>query len=230
MPESNTRIEKSDWLNGVFGKSHGFTDILREPAPQFTELSKSEQNKLRQTQIFEDEVIRILGHAGESPKDFSLVMKFDGVVGWLPKHSYIAVSEINEFQQPRFTQMKSLEFLEAWKGTPYLWGGLSKKGVDCSGLTQLYFLNVRGKLIPKNSRDQRKFGVPKILDRIQNDDLIFGKRIFVNGGGNGIHHVGLFLDGNIWHARSEGGIVCQDFNEFVSQFDIEAVVQINPGS
>ena len=220
------RIEKSDWLNGVFGKSHGFTDLLREPAPQFAELPKSEQNKLRQTQIFEDEVIRILGHAGESPIDFSLVMKFDGVVGWLPRQSYIAVSEIREFQQPRVAQMKSHEFLEAWKGTTYLWGGLSKKGIDCSGFTQLYFLNVRGKLIPKNSRDQRNFGAPKTLEQIQNDDLIFGKRVLANGE-TGVHHVGLFLDGNIWHARTEGGIVCQDFNEFVSQFDIEAVVQIS---
>jgi hypothetical protein len=224
------RIEKANWFAKVFGKSFGFADLLREPELRFAQLSIPEQNKLRQTQIFEGEVIRVLGHASSSeqalPGDFSLVMKFDDVIGWLPRNSYQIDSQISEFVRPHFASMKPLEFLGDWKGTLYLWGGLSKKGIDCSGLTQFYFLSVHEKLIPKNSHDQRKFGAPKRLEQIQNEDLIFGRKP-VERGGSGVHHVGLFLDGNVWHARTEGGVVCESFDSFTSEFDVEAVIQIN---
>ena len=153
-------------------------------------------------------------------------MKFDGVIGWLPRTHYQIDPFVAEFKQPHFASMKPLEFLEDWKGVPYLWGGLSKKGIDCSGITQLYFLSVHGKLIPKNSFDQRKFGTPKHPRQIQNEDLIFGRKP-IERGGSGVHHVGIFLDGNVWHARGEGGIVCEKFEQFISEFDVEAVVQIN---
>jgi cell wall-associated NlpC family hydrolase len=105
--------------------------------------------------------------------------------------------------------MEPLEFLKRFEGVSYLWGGLSEHGIDCSGLTQLYFLNVFDKIIPRNSREQRKFRPEKPFTDVRDHDLVYGV-----GRIGQSHHVGLFLYGNIWHAYSDEGVVCHKSERF----------------
>ena len=59
--------------------------------------------------------------------------------------------------------------------TKYKWGGKHFKGIDCSGLVQL-FLNYNNKFCPRDTRDQIKYFTKKIkLENIKKNDLIFWK-------------------------------------------------------
>ncbi|MGB0719250.1 MAG: NlpC/P60 family protein [Bdellovibrionales bacterium] len=98
----------------------------------------------------------------------------------LEQGGWVFEQHVQAFESTRTPPIDAaLMFLE----TPYLWGGRSAAGLDCSALVQLALLNA-GIPCPRDSKDQEKaVGQAIERDQIQRGDLVFFKG-----------HVGMMVD------------------------------------
>lgn len=99
----------------------------------------------------------------------------------------------------RFVPAMMIEFAQKLLNAPYLWGGRSLFGIDCSGLVQLC-ARAAGKQLPRDASQQVKEGdLVYFLPEVQPGDLAF----FGNEEGK-IVHVGMMLDAErIIHASGQ---------------------------
>lgn len=98
-----------------------------------------------------------------------------------------------------FSPVAMVDFARKMLGVPYLWGGRSLFGIDCSGFVQLC-ARAAGKLLPRDASEQVKEGeLVYFLPEIKAGDLAF----FGNEEGR-IVHVGMMLDvEHIIHASGQ---------------------------
>lgn len=80
---------------------------------------------------------------------------------------------------------------KSYLGVPYVWGGESYGGVDCSGLTMLAWAQA-GVSLPHLSRAQYGYGTHVSINSMEAGDLIFWSS---NGAQSGIYHVAMYLGG-----------------------------------
>jgi len=98
-------------------------------------------------------------------------------------------------------------FINPPPSTPYRWGGTSRKGVDCSGFTQIVYKEQEIQ-IPRVSRQQATVGKP-----IDTEKLKFGDLVFFNKTGKGeITHVGMYYgNGTFAHSSCSKGVTISKF-------------------
>lgn len=95
-------------------------------------------------------------------------------------------------------------------GVPYLWGGTTPSGFDCSGLAQYCYAKI-GVSIPRTSRTQFRAGQHIPADRL--DLLVPGDLVFFgyDGDPDRVHHVGIYASGGMFiHAPATGEFVRVD--------------------
>ncbi|MDD5362825.1 MAG: C40 family peptidase [Ignavibacteria bacterium] len=94
---------------------------------------------------------------------------------------------------------KVIEYLN----TPYLWGGTSKRGIDCSAFVQTVMYQALGIMLPRTSFEQSNVGVD-----VTRSELKFGDLLFFDTMHKGrTTHVGIYLsDGYFVHSGSRTGV------------------------
>lgn len=97
----------------------------------------------------------------------------------------------------------------SYLGTPYVWGGVSHAGIDCSGLTSNTYGENRVK-IPRVSRDQYHIGAVVADSGLRDGDLVFFNTL-----GAGVSHVGMVVDARnrrFVQASSSRGVTVSDLD------------------
>lgn len=95
-------------------------------------------------------------------------------------------------------------FIDEWYGTPHRMGGMSKKGVDCSGFVIIAYQEVFKKQF-QGRRAEDIFGEMQALNL---EDLKYGDLVFFKVRGRRIDHVGIYLnDLKFVHTSSSRGVM-----------------------
>lgn len=131
---------------------------------------------------------------------------------------------IKDFIEPKLSNKNKLNFyLKRWLGVPYLWGGKSTWGTDCSGFVQTTF-KLLDITLPRDAYQQAEVGETTELSKAQLGDLAFFKNRE-----DKIVHVGIILNSknkaNIIHASGmvridnldEKGIFNVDSEEYTHE-------------
>lgn len=91
-----------------------------------------------------------------------------------------------------------VDYAYKFLGIPYLWGGTTPDGFDCSGFTQYVFKNAAGVSLPRTTYDQINVGVAVSYNDLQPGDLVFPHT----------GHVGIYVGGGqMIHAPSTGDVI-----------------------
>lgn len=102
------------------------------------------------------------------------------------------------------TRQAILDYAAKFIGTPYVYGGSTPNGFDCSGFTSYVYKNVATP-IARTSYDQRS-----TTKNISRDELLPGDLVFF-GSGNQVNHVGIYTgNGQFIHSPHTGSSVKYD--------------------
>lgn len=95
-----------------------------------------------------------------------------------------------------------------WKGTPYSLGGMSKRGIDCSGLVYDTYLEHFGIELPRTTTHQAQTGKAVNRNNLRAGDLVFFKT------GRRTRHVGIYIENNrFFHASTKHGVTISTLND-----------------
>jgi probable lipoprotein NlpC len=100
-------------------------------------------------------------------------------------------------------------FVDDWMGTPYLFGGQDRSGIDCSGLAQLLEQQVYNINIPRSTGQQ-----VLTIKRKYEDELAEGDLVFFDYDGKKFSHVGIYLQNGYYvHASSTKGVTITQLHD-----------------
>jgi len=147
-------------------------------------------------EVVSGEKVNILGNdSGWYKVEFST-----GVVGWV-NGDYLSTGGKTSRGSSLGSQIVS--FAKKYMGTPYVYGGSSASGVDCSGFVKLVYNNF-GIYVDRVAAGQAAQGSYISTSSLNEGDLVF----FATDGAGSINHVGIYIgNGQFIHASSGAGKV-----------------------
>lgn len=127
-----------------------------------------------------------------------------------PYHSFQSDTALADSRLSRSLADEMLRVLysqhQAWRGAPYQLGGLSKRGVDCSGFVYLTFRDRLGITLPRSTETLSHEGLSVPFSQLEPGDLVF----FHTGRSR---HVGIYLEqGRFLHVSTRSGVRISSLN------------------
>jgi len=138
---------------------------------------------------------------------------------------YVSHSEAMPFDRwkssVQLSRSNLIKTAKTMMGSPYLWGGTSTKGVDCSGFTKtVFFMN--GWVIPRDASQQvfagKKIDTSSGFENLQLGDLLFFGYPKTDSTARRVLHVGMWI-GNNEFIHSSGNVHISSVDSTASNFD-----------
>lgn len=174
----------------------------RERSEQMNEVSKGDPLRLLKS---------------DEKGDWFLAQSHDAYIGWVAKAD-IKRMGLKDWTQYRRISEDNLaikaeiqRIVKPILGIPYIWGGTTDKGLDCSGLTQ-YIYKRMGFNLPRDADEQSNLGelvaFPDYMENLKAGDLLFF------GGRSGrISHVAISLGGTeFYESVNRSGVRYSSFD------------------
>jgi cell wall-associated NlpC family hydrolase len=205
------RVQSPDgYISYIIGNS-----IVRKSSSEMNQWRKSDRlivSSLDQIKVYDNEVTTsvrnivtdlvngcIINGKLENSEKIEVTLP-DGRKGWLNSKD---VNTIEEWANQKFNANKILDIAYSMMGVPYLWGGMSTKSLDCSGLARVcYFFN--GIILMRDASQQALTGKrieAKDWASCQAGDLLF----FGNAKTRKVTHVAIY-DNNGTYIHSSGRV------------------------
>ncbi len=134
------------------------------------------------------------------------VLMSDGSTGWVPA-SDLRISDLKVISDAAGdpSGVEAVRLAYTFSGVPYVWGGASRSGMDCSGFVKVVW-EMMGRSLPRTAREQALVG--QLVDV---RDLQPGDRLYFNCKGGPVDHTGIYVgNGMFIHASSSRGGVGVD--------------------
>ncbi len=127
----------------------------------------------------------------------------DGLMGYVSS-DYLKVFEGDMPEISSHAGQAAVDVAAQFLGVPYVWGGTSPSGFDCSGLMQ-YVYRQLGYSINRVAADQMRNGIAVSYDNLAPGDLV---GFYSSPGGGYISHIGMYVgNGMMIHAPHTGDVV-----------------------
>lgn len=153
----------------------------------------SEQNKNSEFTQLSDTNLNDALKAGYTSEQYNSIMK-------IPKLD--SVEPIPDIMRTASQQSQIVTEAKKYLGVPYLWGGSTPAGFDCSGFTQYVYKNAVNVSLPRITTQQETQGTEVSLNALQPGDLVF------YGSRGNTYHVAIYIGNNqIIHSPQPGETV-----------------------
>ncbi len=140
-----------------------------------------------------------------------VILGFQGLFGCVPLRPIPAADKPSAERLTLSSDREVIHILyqqvRAWKGVPYKYGGLSRRGIDCSGFVLDTFRTKFQIKLPRNTYQQSKAGKPILKSDLQAGDLVFFRL------GYNLRHVGIYVENHRFaHASTSKGVTLSNLN------------------
>ena len=154
-----------------------------------------ESERARTTQVVRGEPLSVLQSYG----DWVLVLAAHySIPGWL-RTEFLTQAESNTALWLPQGDQDPLSEARTYLGIPYVWGGMTHEGIDCSGLVHMAY-RAQGRLVPRDASQQEAAGQPIAWHALQPGDLITYGKDEQPQEGNATHIAFWLGGGRILHA------------------------------